>query len=185
MISRVANRYAKSLFLLAREQGEVDRAVGDMSLIAETIENSHDLLVLLKSPVVRADKKQAVLDAVFKKSLGKTVQAFVEILVRKGREGILPGIARAFAIQFQKANNISEVYITSAIELTEAQKNEIKSYLSQQDAKQKYKLIETIDEQIKGGIIVRIDDQQIDASVTRRLNDIEKELTTDDYVIKY
>ncbi len=185
MISRVANRYAKSLFLLAQEQGEVDKAVADMSLIADAIENSNELKVLLKSPIVRADKKQAVLDQVFQNSLGKTVQAFIEILVRKGREGILPGIARAFAMQFQKANNISEVFITTAVKLSDDQKKEIQSFLSKREANQDYKLIELIDQQIKGGIIIRIGDQQIDASVIRRLNDIEKELTTDDYVIKY
>jgi len=63
--SKVARRYAKSLLILASEKNLSEKVFSDMELIKNTCIQSHDLALLLKSPIVNGDKKDAVIKGVF------------------------------------------------------------------------------------------------------------------------
>jgi len=62
--TRVAYRYAKSLIDLSLEKGQLEQVREDMQLVFETIHASHELAVMLKSPVIKTDKKQEILKAI-------------------------------------------------------------------------------------------------------------------------
>ena len=70
---RIASRYAKSLIDLATEQGKLDKVVEDMTYFAE-VSKLRDVAVLLKSPIIKADKKGKVLKAVFG---GKMILSYI------------------------------------------------------------------------------------------------------------
>jgi len=89
---RAAKRYAKSLFSLAEERGAIEHMENDVRQLQEAITNSHELELLLKSPVVKADKKESILVRIFDQKISELSLEFVKILVRKGRESILPSI---------------------------------------------------------------------------------------------
>lgn len=65
---RIASRYAKSLIGLATEQGNLDKVYEDVQTIYDTAIHSHDLVAMLRSPLVTADTKNSVLTSVFKDS---------------------------------------------------------------------------------------------------------------------
>ena len=77
---RVASRYAKSFIELAMEQGVLEQAYNDMKVILEICKTNHDFAVFLKSPVVKTDKKQAVLKQIFSGKLNKVSEDFVQLI---------------------------------------------------------------------------------------------------------
>src|SRR6056300_995380 len=89
---RAAIRYAKSLFSLAEEQGTIDLMDEDVRLLNDTIQAAEDLELMLKSTVIKADAKERILVKIFENNVSALTLEFVKVLVRKGREAILPAI---------------------------------------------------------------------------------------------
>ena|SRR5687768_10167561 len=115
---RIASRYAKSLIDLAIEQGKLERVLEDMTGFVNATKNL-DLMLLLKSPLVKPDKKEKVMDALFKDKIDPLTHSFIQIIIRKGREAQLPEIAEEFLNQYRENKGISIVNITSAEPLSE------------------------------------------------------------------
>src|SRR5574343_136638 len=102
--SKAALRYARSLFSLALERNELDKVSADMELIDSTIKANRDLAVMLQSPVIKADRKAAIIKMVFGPHLGATSAAFLDLIIRKRREMYIAQIARQFVL-LHLANN--------------------------------------------------------------------------------
>ena len=98
---RLAARYAKSLIDLATEQNQLERVYDDMLLLQSVCKTNRDFVALLKSPVIPADKKLSVLDASTSGRVTDLTASFNRLLVRKGRESVLPEIADAFIEQYK------------------------------------------------------------------------------------
>ena len=95
---RAAIRYAKSLFSLAEEKGAIDNMENDIRLLSDAVQESDDLELLLKSPVIKADAKENILVKIFDGKIESLTLEFIKILVRKGRESILPAIVDATSV---------------------------------------------------------------------------------------
>src|SRR5258706_645005 len=128
MSYRIASRYAKSLIDLAIEQGKLDIVLEDINAFVEATKN-RDFVLLLKSPIVKSDKKEKVLDAIFKGKIDVLTSSFLQIIVRKGRESQLAEIAQEFINQYREIKGISTVNIVSAEPLTEETLNLIRQKL--------------------------------------------------------
>ena len=103
---RAAARYAKSIIQLSIEQDILDLVKADMDLIRSTCAGSKELVLLLESPIVKADKKLAVLNAVFGSKLSALTNKFITILTSKGRESLIDDIAIAFEDLYLELNNV-------------------------------------------------------------------------------
>src|SRR5579872_2166645 len=112
---RLAARYAKAILDLAVEKGQLETVHNDMLLIKETCRNSRDLENLLRSPIIKADKKGKILDAIFTAKISPITAAFITLLLHKEREGHLPEIAAAFVDQYKTHMGISTVRLTTAV----------------------------------------------------------------------
>ena len=115
--SKAAIRYARSLFQLAEERNELEAVGKDMAIIDKTIHENHDLGVMLKSPVIHADKKQNIMRQIFSKSIGTTTSAFIDLIIRKRREMYIGQIARQFVIMELKNTGIEEASVTTAFKI--------------------------------------------------------------------
>src|SRR6476661_5479932 len=93
---RLAYRYAKSLLDLAMEKGQLEKVYEDILYLQQLTSGSREFLNLLKSPVVPANKKQAVIDALAKSKVKGMTMAFTRLLVNKSRETYLPEVLTAF-----------------------------------------------------------------------------------------
>ncbi len=181
-VTPVAYRYARSLMQLAQERGELESTRDDMSLVAETCANSRELRQLLKSPVVKADRKIKVIGRIFGGKVGSMTERFIDIIIRKGREGMLPEIAEAFRSLYREDQNILIAEVKSAVPLNNSSRAQVKKMAEERHPGKSITLVETVDASLIGGVIVRIGDEQIDGSVSRLLSDLGRKFSENPYI---
>lgn len=181
---RAAIRYAKSLIYLAQEKSQLEKVFADMELIAATIRENRELNLLMNSPIVKGDKKQNVLNKVFGDKTSEITSTFVKLLTRKKREELLGPIANEFIAQYKTLKGFVLAEVTTAIRLDEAAKSKILD-LIKQFSKGEVELKEAINPNLIGGFVIRIGDKMIDASISKKINDLKKELLgSSNYTIK-
>lgn len=181
--SRVAGRYAKSLLDLAQEQGVLADVEKDIRLLAGTLNGSRDLQLLLRNPIVKSDKKKAVLNAIFSGKVSTLTMRFFEILAQKNRENELEGVATAFLSQYRLLKGIQQAHLTTATPLTPELRDQFSKLATEQTGKQ-IELIENVDPELIGGFILRLGDRQIDDSVASRLQRLKTSFADQTYVSK-
>ncbi len=184
IMSRVAGRYAKSLLDLAIERSELERVYQDVEFLKQACNSSRDFVVMLKSPVVSPDKKQAVIDAITAGKISELTASFTQLLVRKGRETELPDILNAFADLYRKHKNIHVVHLTSATPLSEEAKDAIISKVKSDGKLEHIELHTAVNPELIGGFVLQVGDSLVDSSVASELNAIKKQFQRNDYVYK-
>ena len=179
---RLASRYAKSLIDLAVEQKAMEATLKDVQLIDATIRGSRELALMLKSPVIKADKKDAVIEAVFSGKLTPLTQAFIRLLTSKGREDVLGEVASSFIAQYRTMHHISQVKLTTAAPLNDEVRNMISKKVAAANPGQSIELSTALNPDLIGGFTLEIGDKLVDASIRRDLNDVKKQFLKNLYV---
>ena len=113
MISKVAERYAKSLFELALERKEAEAVYSDILQLRTGLQGEARIFALfLKSPVVHSGQKAYHHQGTFRNNISEySPSTFISILVRKNREALIPEIAGSFIEQYKDHNNILTVHV--------------------------------------------------------------------------
>jgi len=171
---RIASRYAKSLVELANEQQALEAVYADMELFATTCKVSKDLVMMLKSPIIRGDKKRQVIEASFT-GFNKLTSLFVTTVIRKGREAFLPLIAKEVIRMYNEQHNIATAKVTTAVAVDANVLADIQKTLEAKTGK-KIVLETEVDSSLIGGLVVRMGDSLYDASIAKQLKKIKKEL---------
>lgn len=177
MGSRAAGRYAKSLLSLAIEQKSLEDVNKDMAFVAFTCKSSTDLMLLLKSPIVKTDKKLSILNAIFSGNTGKLVSGFIELITKKKREKIILDIAVAFGEQYNAYKNITSAKVSTAIELDKDLKSKIMAIVKTA-SNGEVEIEEEINKDLIGGFVIKIGDQQVDSSIHSKLQKLKREFST-------
>ena len=173
--TRVAIRYAKALLATAQEQKGVDQVAQDMESIFTTIDNSQELKAVLSSPVISAELKGNTLQSVFEK-VSPVVKTFLALVAENNRANHLDGIAVKYKQLYQDLLGKQEANVTTATTLTpELEKAVMEKIKTLTD--KKVELVSTVDKDIIGGFILRLGDQQFDASVANQLQSLEHKLS--------
>jgi F-type H+-transporting ATPase subunit delta len=172
----VASRYAKSLLDLAVEKGQLEAVYNDMLQVKEVAANSREFIVFLNSPIIKTDKKIAVLKSIFDGKLNAITSGFLTIVASKRRENVIPEMASAFIDQYREHKNILTAVVTSAAGLDAATRQKALDLVKTQ-LNGEIELVEKTDANLIGGFILKIGDKQIDRSVSRQLSNLKKELT--------
>lgn len=178
---RIASRYAKSLMVLAEEQGVLNEVNNDIRLFDKVLKENHQLVLLLKNPIVNHAKKLQILESIFKGKVDKLTLAFFAIITRKNRESILPVMASTFATQYNIFKNIEEAKVTTTFPLDEALRKEFSNIVKKFTGKDVI-LTEEVNKDLVGGFVLRIGDKQIDESVSSRLKALKLQFSQNPYV---
>lgn len=185
MASRVASRYVKSLLDLAVTQGQLEKVHTDMKLFADTIDKSRDLELMLKSPVIKHDKKGAILTAIFKTKVTALTMAFMDILTRKNREPLLPEIAREFHNAYNVHKGIGKASVTTTVAMDAKTRSQFETLVRKLADKKEVELEEKIDKELIGGFILNVDDRQIDASIRNNLKKLKLKFSENPYIKEF
>lgn len=181
---RLAARYAKSILDLSLEKGQLETVYNDMLLLKDACRNSKDLVAVLRSPIIKADKKGKILDAIFAGKVSAMTSAFVTLLLNKEREGYLPEIAAAFVEQYKVHKGISTVKLTTAVPVGEDVKQAILQKLKTERHLQQVELDSEVNPALIGGFVLEIGDERMDSSVAFELNNIRKQFQNNDFIYK-
>ncbi|MBX9784063.1 MAG: ATP synthase F1 subunit delta [Chitinophagaceae bacterium] len=179
---RVAGRYAKSLVGLAQEQNQLEAVYADMKYLQDVCRQSKDFTNLLRSPVIRNEVKEKVLNEVVSKHVGTLSGAFIHLLVKKNRESNLPEIAAAVIDQYNEIKNIHRVKLTTATAASEEMKAAIVAKVKAVAGLPNVELETEVKESIIGGFQLEYKGNLIDASIARDLRDIQKQFQKNVYV---
>ena len=168
----VASRYAKSLLELSIEKNNLDKVNDDMVQLSEICAESKDLRNLLNNPTINESKKIEVFNTLFKGQMDEMSLAFITLITKNSREGILPAIAESFTQLYKAHNNILEVILVSAQPMEDTAKTKIIDKIKA-TFDGKIELIEQVDPSLIGGFIVKIGDKQLDSSVASQLTNLK------------
>jgi F-type H+-transporting ATPase subunit delta len=182
---RVAYAYAKSLMDLAIERGELEKVYQDFLYLGQMTRSNRDLEVVMRSPVISSDKKLSILKALYEKQgATEATISFFEIISRKGRETVLPDIAREFETLYQIHNSIQTAEVTTTIPLDEALRAKFIEIVKEISGRREVKLTEKINPELIGGFILRVNDRQLDESLSSKLRDLRVQFSENHYESK-
>ena len=181
--TRAALRYAKATLDLAKEKACADKVNEDMKLIQSTIEENHDLKIMLKSPIIKQDKKKSVLTKIFEKKVNKITMSLLNLLVTNRRLEILLLVAKEYIVIYDFLQGVQVAQVTSAVPLTKELEMAILKRV-QESIDNKVSLINVVDPSIIGGFVLRVGDKQYDSSVSYRLKDLLSKFEDNQYVSK-
>lgn len=184
VITRLGKRYAKSILDLALEMQVQDAVKTDMEKIIATLDSSRELRNLVKSPVVKPEKKIAIFRELFQNELSELSRHFLEIITRKGREANLENIARGYLELYRAHQGVARAVVSSAVALNEEQRQKIRTRLKEQTGMD-IEIEEKIDPSLIGGIKLRVGDMQYDGSIASQLKTFQRQFKRNLYVPEF
>ena len=165
---RVASRYSKALLDLAVEQNTLNQTQADAQSMTKAIAESKELEHLLKSPIVKADKKQVILKEIFAGKFSSLFEDFVMLLTKNGREADLASVCAKFHNDVLQYKGIVEAHVVSAVALNDAEKKNLVAKLSAQLGKE-ILLTETVDASVIGGLKLQVEGYELDKTISGKL----------------
>jgi F-type H+-transporting ATPase subunit delta len=183
--SRVASRYVKSLIGLAVEQGALEAVHADMLFIGRICRSNRDFVLMLKSPIVRHEKKKDILNILFTGKVHKLTLAIINILTSKNREPLLPAIATEFHNAYNDYKGIGKASVTTTVPMNDTLRVEIERIVKKLSSKTQVELEEKVDANLIGGFILNVGDRQIDASIKNKLKMLKIKFSENPYVKEF
>ncbi|MBX6771552.1 MAG: F0F1 ATP synthase subunit delta [Chloroflexi bacterium] len=165
--SGVARRYARAIFDLAREEGDLDGWLQALQGIRDIL-GSPEFRILLDNPGIAFTRKIEIVRESLPTYLSETQRNFVFVLIENRRTGLIDQILDAYQTLLNEARGIVPARVTTAVPLTPAETEQVKQRLERIVGRQVAMATE-VDPSIIGGFVARIGDRLIDASVAGRL----------------
>lgn len=182
-VTKVANRYAKSLLDLAIEQDKLERVREDVETFREVTKN-RDFKLFLKNPMIQQVKKSEIVHKLFKDKYDELTMAFLVILIKKGREVLLPEIADQFIELYKKIKHISTVKLTTAVEISPEAIEKIRKKLAESAMiERNIEIVTQVNPELIGGFILEFEDWVYDAGIAHKLELFRRELFSENLYI--
>lgn len=174
----IARRYARALFAVASKKGAADVAAfgRDLDAIVEGVKASPALQALFRSPVFSAEEKKGVLDKVLAQiNPNPSVKNFCHLLADKDRLAVLTDIAEVFAAMRDEAEGVVRGSLITAVALAEGRQGDLKAKLEKQTGR-KLILDYAVDPAIIGGVVLKVGDKVMDASIRAQINILKENI---------
>ena len=183
--SRVTSRYVKSLLGLAVDQGVLEQVHDDMQMFTRVCQSNRDFTLMLRSPIIKHDQKNKILHKLFEGKVHNLTMAIFDIITRKNREPLLPEISAAFHDAYNVHKGITKASVTSAIALDDTLRKQIEELVKKLSSKSKVEINEKVNEEMIGGFVLNVGDQQIDASIKNKLKALKIKFSQNPYIKEF
>lgn len=167
--------YTRPLFDLAVENKSIESIAAELEILATLFSEVPVLAEYLDSPNVKRPAKLDLLKKAYDKPWSEYFGRFLELVLRKGRQEILPFASEAYSRYWDEYRSRIDVTVTSAMELSEAEKQAITEKLAQRTGKNVV-LKCNLDEKVLGGIRLQIGHQLLDATIVGKLAALRESL---------
>lgn len=165
----LARVYSASILELAERQGEADSLLEELGELVACLDRHAELDTFFSSPMIDPKKREQTIERLFRTRASDLLVDSVQILNAKGRLDLLRCVVETYRSDHEELRGLVKVYVRTAVPLTDALRHKL-SEAAGRFTGRKAKLVETVDDSIIGGVIVRVGDRKIDASVVSRLN---------------
>ena len=173
-MEELARVYGSSLFEVAAKQGKLDVVGEQLAQFADAVRASQQLQVFLFSPYFSTQEKQAGLERALE-GADEVLMRFLELLIEKHRMPVLFRIRQEYESLFERAERRLRVEITSAVELDPAMAQEVAEQIGEHTGR-RIELRRRVDPEIIGGLILRVGNSILDASVRTRLERLRRQV---------
>ena len=173
-MEEIATVYARALFEAAQEQGRLDVVREQLGEVADALDANRDLQVFFFSPYFSTKEKQDGLAATLTDA-DPLLTNFLELLIEKHRMPVIFRMRRRLDSLWEQENRLLPVHVTSAIALEDAAVAQIGERIGAQTGR-RVELTATVDEDILGGIVLRVGNAILDASIRNRLEQLRKQV---------
>ena len=173
--STITVRYAKALYQAGEENKVLETLRSNVELLYSTIKESKEFAELLQSPIFKTSEKIRLFTDLFSTHIDPLLINFLNLLAKNKREQYLPWMCLNFMQLYKEKQGIKEAVIITSQKLEEKYREDILRLLKKK-FKLNIELAEQVNPELIGGFKLRIDDQQIDASISSKLRKIRNEL---------
>jgi F-type H+-transporting ATPase subunit delta len=173
-MEEIAAVYARSLFEVAQEQSKLDTVRDQLGAFADALDASRELQTFFFSPYFSTAEKSEGLDRAVTDA-DPIVVNFLKLLIENHRTPAVFRLRREFDRLWQEENQLLPVQVTSAVALDQATVNQIGDRIAQQTGR-KIELSASVEPEILGGIVVRVGNSILDASIRNRLEQLRKQV---------
>jgi F-type H+-transporting ATPase subunit delta len=172
---RAAHRYSRALFRTALGRNEVEEVGESLAVVTQSVQNSPQLRAVLHHPLITRDRKKELLRQIFGGTLTQDVENFLFLLIERDRASIIPTIAEQYVRLVDEHNRIANAEAVTAVPMTDSQRDALAAKLEAATG-YKIRLTTRVDEEILGGLVVRVGDRLFDGSVTTQLQNVREQL---------
>ncbi|MEB3160096.1 MAG: ATP synthase F1 subunit delta [Synechocystis sp.] len=167
--SEIAEPYAQAIMAVAQQQNLTEVFGNDMRALLTLLEEAPDFAAMLASPVVSDADKKAVLRSVLGNDANVNLVNFLMLVVDKRRIIFLAAIAEQYLALLRQLTNTVLAEVTSALKLTDSQKDQVREKVKQLTNAQAVELETNVDPDILGGIVIKVGSQVFDSSLRGQL----------------
>lgn len=176
MAKLVSTTYGEALFELASESGKEEEFLGEVETLKELLDENPDFGRLMNHPKILKEEKLKVLEEVFSGRISRELLGFLHLVVTKDRYGEIDAILNFFIDKVKQHKGIGIAYVATAVSLNEAQKKEIENKLLSTTSFHRMEMHYQVEEDLIGGMVIRIGDRVVDSSVKNKLFELQREL---------
>jgi F-type H+-transporting ATPase subunit delta len=173
-VEEIAEVYSRALFEVAREHDVLDRVHDELGEFADALEGDRNLQVFFFSPYFSSEEKKEGVSRIVTEADERVVN-FLELLAERHRMPVFFRIRRSFDDMWAEENRLLPVTVTSAVELDDGLVQDIGRRIEEQTGR-RVELSSTVDPDVLGGLVVRVGNMVLDASVRNRLESLRKQV---------
>ena len=173
-MEEIAEVYARALFEVATEHDKLDVVRDELGAFADALAESRELQTFFFSPYFSTEEKK---EGLHKSVTGadESVANFLELLLENHRMPVVFRVRRDFDRLWEEENKLLPVQITSAVELDPSVADRIGDEIGRQTGRT-VELTSTVDPDVIGGIVLRVGNSILDASIRNRLENLRKQV---------
>ena len=176
MAGVVSSTYGHALFEIAVSEGTVDRLLAEAQTVLAVLADNPDVLRLYEHPKITPEEKQAFTEQCFGGRVSNDMTGFLVLAVRNGRQKELSDMLRDMISEAKEYKGIGIAKVTTPIALSAQQRARVEERLLATTGYRELEVEYAIDARMIGGIVIRIGDRVLDASVRTQLDGLQKEL---------
>lgn len=176
MAKLVSKTYGEALFELAVEENKEKEFLAEITQLQELLSDNPQFGKLMNHPQIPKDEKLQVLDEVFTGRISGELQGFLHLIVSKDRYGEIDDILDYFINEVKQQSGIGIAYVTTAEALGQAKKSEVEAKLLETTPYKQMEMHYQVDEDLIGGMVIRIRDRVVDSSIKNKLFELQRQL---------
>ena len=176
MAKLISKTYGDALLEIAKEEKRVDLLLEEVTAVMAILKDNPEFSKLMNNPRISVDEKQTVMSNVFEGRISNELMGFFSMIVNKGRYDHIDEILTYFQDEVKKIKGIGVAYVTTPLELSDAQKKNVEKKLLETAGFKQMEMHYDIDSELVGGMRIRIGDRVVDSSIHTKILKMQQDM---------